>query len=401
MIGVLTLISLFSDHALADEPLTKRPGAGQNDKAYPSDEEIRGKMKKYLGVPYKRAGASKKGFDCSGFVKVIYDEVFGVPLPHQSSQQSLYPELVDISLDSLRTGDLVFFSTSGKKRAINHVGIYISDGKFIHAARSQGVVVSELKEPYWRPKIVGAKRLAGRDYPVEAERTALDPALFWGRQNAVFFRYEKRKAFSWGVAGFENQSARPFAGNELHRTEFDYAKGLHPSLISHFTAFRETLYSSDEEKGLAPRPGLIHPDRYEKTGAYAQGVRLAGDLRPFGGLSVTPSLSYLEYGPSINETMLPRLLAGLNFEYVSPSDGWSLSTAMRMPLSRYPSPLVDENRDEPSMDISLTYRQRLSNHLQLSLSGEKFIGFVPGLRDSSTRFDKDDEKLTLMLHFFY
>jgi murein DD-endopeptidase / murein LD-carboxypeptidase len=155
------LISLSFHHAFAKETTTKRLASGSNDKAPHPDELIQADMKKYLGVPYRRAGASKKGFDCSGFVKVVYNEIFGVELPHQSSQQSLASELVGISLDSLRTGDLVFFSTSGKNKAVNHVGIYLSDGKFIHAARSKGVVVSELNQPYWRSKIVGARRLAG------------------------------------------------------------------------------------------------------------------------------------------------------------------------------------------------------------------------------------------------
>jgi len=394
------LISPSFQHAFAKEATTKPLTSGLNGKAPLLDEEIQSNMKQYLGVPYKRAGASKMGFDCSGFVKIIYREVFGVDLPHQSSQQSLSSDLVGIPLDKLKTGDLIFFSTSGKNRPINHVGIYFSDGKFIHAARSRGVVVSELNEPYWRSKIVGAKRLVGLDQ-MQSERTALDLALFFDRENAVFFRYERNDFSLFTPSLFENQPIHPFATDELHRVEFDYARGIYPSLISHFTLFRETLLLSNEEKRFGYHPILGNPDHYEKTGPYAQGLRLAGKIAPLSGLSFTPSLSYLDYGPSIRENALPKLVAGLDFDLISSSDGWALSTAMRMSLSRYPSSLLDDGGDDPTMDISVTYRQRLSSRVQLSLSGEKFIGSFPGLKDSRSRPDSEDERLTLMLHFFY
>jgi hypothetical protein len=394
------LISLFSYHAFAKETPAKRLTAGLHEEAPPPDEEIQAGMKKYLGVPYKRAGASKKGFDCSGFVKVIYDEIFGINLPHQSSQQSLSPELVRISPDSLRTGDLVFFSTSGNKKAINHVGIYLSDGKFIHAARSRGVIVSELNVPYWRSKIVGARRLSGRDQ-LKPERNSLDLALFLDRQNALFLRYEKNAFSPYTTPLFENRPIHSFEGEELHRVEFEFIRGIHPSLISQFSVFRETLLFSDDEKRLANHPILGSPDFSESKGAYAQGLKLAGNIKPSASFSVTPSLSYFEYGPFVHESALPKLLGGLDFNLFSTSNGWSLSTAFRMPLSRYPAPLLRGRMDESIMDIALTYRQRLSNRIQLSLSGEKYFGFIPGLRDSHPHSDTDDEKLTLMLHFFY
>jgi hypothetical protein len=172
-------------------------------------------------------------------------------------------------------------------------------------------------------------------------------------------------------------------------------------LISHFSVFRETLFLLDEEKRLADRPILGSRGLYPETGAWAQGLRLAGDIRPFASLSVTPSLSYFEYGPSINDKALPKIIAGLHLDLSSSSDDWSLSTAIRVPLSRYASSVLNDDADEHAMDISLTYRQRLANRIQISLSGEKFIGLVPGLRDSLPRPDTDDQKLTLMLHFFY
>jgi probable lipoprotein NlpC len=394
------LISLPSNHAFANQIPAKRLATGLDEKAPRQDEVMQAGMKKYLGVPYKRAGASKKGFDCSGFVKVIYDEIFGVNLPHQSSQQSLSPELVGISLDSLRMGDLVFFSISGRNKAINHVGIYLSDGKFIHAGRSSGVVVSELNAPYWRSKVVGARRLADRN-PVNPERNFLDLALFFDRENAVSFRYERGSASPYQTPLFEINPLHPFKEEELHRVELELTSGIHPSLISRFTAFRESLFFGDDGDRLAHQPILGSPDGYENRSAFAQGLRVSGNLRPAANLSVTPSLSYFEYGPSVNEAALPKLVAGLQFDLSSASSGWSFSTDFRMPLSRYPQALLSGQADESFVDVVLTYRQRLSSSVHFSLSGEKHFGFIPALRDSQSRRDTEDQKLTLMLHFFY
>jgi hypothetical protein len=103
----------------------------------------------------------------------------------------------------------------------------------------------------------------------------------------------------------------------------------------------------------------------------------------------------------VNEAALPKLVAGLQFDLSSASSGWSFSTDFRMPLSRYPQALLGGQADESFVDVVLTYRQRLSSSVHFSLSGEKHFGFIPALRDSQSRRDTEDQKLTLMLHFFY
>ena len=83
-----------------------------------------------LGVPYKRGGTSEeKGFDCSGFVRYMYEKSVGLVLPRRAEEQAKVTE--EISRSELKPGDLVFFNTL--KRTFSHVGIYVGDGKFIHA----------------------------------------------------------------------------------------------------------------------------------------------------------------------------------------------------------------------------------------------------------------------------
>lgn len=110
----------------------------------------------YQGVRYSYGGFSSRGFDCSGFVKYVYQR-HGLNLPHNAAAQYGYGK--PVSKGELQPGDLVFFRT-GRSRGINHVGIYIGNGKFIHASSARGRVrIDSLNEGYYKSHFVGAKRL--------------------------------------------------------------------------------------------------------------------------------------------------------------------------------------------------------------------------------------------------
>jgi len=110
-----------------------------------------------LGVPYKRGGNSEeKGFDCSGFVRYMYEKSVGLVLPRRAEEQAKVTE--EISRSELKPGDLVFFNTL--KRTFSHVGIYVGDGKFIHAPRpGKAVRVDDMREAYWQQRFNGARRV--------------------------------------------------------------------------------------------------------------------------------------------------------------------------------------------------------------------------------------------------
>jgi len=102
-------------------------------------------MAAWKGTPYKYGGTTKKGTDCSGFVSTIYKEVYNKKLHRRS--RDMIKDVRIIRKSKLKTGDLIFFKTRGRK--ISHVGIYIADNKFIHAA-SKGVVVNNLDQAYYK-----------------------------------------------------------------------------------------------------------------------------------------------------------------------------------------------------------------------------------------------------------
>lgn len=113
---------------------------------------------KYLGTRYRYGGASpSRGFDCSGLVYYLLSR-HGIRAPHSAAE--LFRMGKPIARSALRPGDLVFFRNTAHRRGITHVGIYIGNGKFIHASSGRGrVTVSRLSDPYYAARYAGARRL--------------------------------------------------------------------------------------------------------------------------------------------------------------------------------------------------------------------------------------------------
>ena len=112
----------------------------------------------FLGVPYKRGGNSvETGFDCSGFVKAMYEQTIGLVLPRRANEQAAATQTIDKK--DLQPGDLVFFNTM--RRAFSHVGIYVGNGKFIHSPKPGAEVrVEDMGVNYWARRFDGARRVS-------------------------------------------------------------------------------------------------------------------------------------------------------------------------------------------------------------------------------------------------
>jgi len=119
-----------------------------------TEQRLRSAADRWRGVPYKYGGTTQRGVDCSALVRAVYKTSFQVPLPRSTNQQADVGSR--IARSALRPGDLVFFQTGWKQ---DHVGIYLSDGKFLHASTSAGVTVSRLDRSYWREHWWQARRL--------------------------------------------------------------------------------------------------------------------------------------------------------------------------------------------------------------------------------------------------
>lgn len=161
------------DKLLADKGLLTQIGQVRQSVSNKASELVVNAMG-FLGVPYKRGGNTvETGFDCSGFVRAIYEQSVGLLLPRRAEQQAAATQRIE--KNELQPGDLVFFNTM--RRAFSHVGIYVGDGKFIHSPKPGAEVrVESMGVSYWQRRFDGARRVQATGTPLpETERTAALP----------------------------------------------------------------------------------------------------------------------------------------------------------------------------------------------------------------------------------
>lgn len=145
------------DRFLADKGLLARIDQVRQSVSMKASELVVTAMG-FLGVPYRRGGNTvETGFDCSGFVKAMFEQTVGLILPRRAEQQAAATQKIERS--DLQPGDLVFFNTL--QRAFSHVGIYVGEGKFIHSPKPGAEVrVENMGLAYWNHRFDGARRVS-------------------------------------------------------------------------------------------------------------------------------------------------------------------------------------------------------------------------------------------------
>ena len=133
-------------------------GAGADKAEAATQTQLTNTAYKYIGVPYLYGGTTTKGLDCSGYTRLVFQQL-GISLNRTSAAQ--YSQGTAVSKSNLQVGDLVFYNTSGK--GVSHVGIYVGNNRFAHSATSTGVTVTSMSTSYWAKRYVGAKRIATFD----------------------------------------------------------------------------------------------------------------------------------------------------------------------------------------------------------------------------------------------
>lgn len=154
--------------AAVKQDTTKRMNSAAKARAAINQKEVakakekskpRGNLENYargwMGAKYVYGAASKTKTDCSGFVMQVYKGYYNIALDHSAAKMYKDSRGKSVSRGGLKEGDLVFF---GGLWRIDHVGIYLSGDRFIHASSSRGVMISPMHDKYWSPKYQGARR---------------------------------------------------------------------------------------------------------------------------------------------------------------------------------------------------------------------------------------------------
>lgn len=370
-------------------PKKETPASGKYVRPALQGDSLANEMLKHLGVKYRPGGSGPGGVDCSGFVGLVYRNTYGMELPHQSTSLYISSELQKIEMDELRTGDLLFFTSGRKGRRINHVGIYLSDGEFVHAASGKGVVVSSLDQPHWSARVAGARRVPEVE-PLKrkgaAEPTFEFASLSSGMEgpgSGTFLDYSE---------GFSDSDKGRFLGMDVGG-----------DLAFNLSLFRDSLLSLSGTGAEAEDPYLREIIPAEPPlSAYVQGVRLEKPIRPSDWLVVTPFLSYFNYDGRIDETGLPRRSMGVDVAFGSVKEGWKVSTGIKM-LSLIPARgLPEDERAAEGFDMSLAYSTRITDTMSISLIGERIKRYELDAPDISPQEkSQDDQRFSILFNFSY
>ncbi|WP_309244760.1 C40 family peptidase [Cohnella silvisoli] len=133
-----------------------------------ADSKLDQTVDKLIGIDYDYGGTTTSGFDCSGFTGYVFKKL-GMSLPRSSRDMFSWDEGKKVAKEDLRAGDLVFFNTNGS--GVSHVGIYVGNNKFAHAA-SKGVTITSLNESYYAKRYLGARRVMDTDM---YQKVAVEP----------------------------------------------------------------------------------------------------------------------------------------------------------------------------------------------------------------------------------
>lgn len=157
LISLVLLLSACSSRAPSPQPTYIPPVSSS---AYQGGaDDVLFRALGLVGTPYRYGGNTPEGgFDCSGLIGYVYRDAAGIRLPRSTRELSAM-RTPDVRRDALQSGDLVFFATNGG-RAVSHAGIYVGEGRFVHAPSTGGTVrLDSLDNVYWQRVYLDAKRV--------------------------------------------------------------------------------------------------------------------------------------------------------------------------------------------------------------------------------------------------
>jgi cell wall-associated NlpC family hydrolase len=308
-------------------------------------ESLEKRIGEFFGLRYRMGGQGRDGIDCSGLVQKVYSDVFGIELPRNTSEQSRLRSLESVTEEELKPGDLLFFGPKRKK--VNHVGMYLASGYFLHASRSQGVTISRVDERYWKSRWIFSKRVKGLETEYDSDQESeLERTL---EQDSAGFAFSEGP--SYDTAGFVEAGIRINDSLEF--------------LLSGFSMYRfekeapfQNLHSS----------AYLQEAQIDETGG---GFRLAAVLSPSDWFRVVPSVSRIE---GVEEGKIPngsRQQLGLETRMILPSSRIAVFMAAHADTLQDLERQLDFSPDWQSLDVMLGLHYRFSDAFGFSLWGTR------------------------------
>jgi len=370
-------------------------------------EYFQSQLDKYIGIPYRRGGSTEKGFDCSGFVRQVYSEFFGLDLPHQSGSQSSLPFMQKITKDDLITGDLVFFTTGKKHKKISHVGIYLSDGRFIHAAKG-GVTVSSLDSSYWKARFFVAKRAEKDDI-----WSRLEPGENLDSSSLVD---DINDSSSFSILNELTGNLSAFEGYPYYKDDSNdslsmgYEISWSASLANGSIVPKVSAFQDYYRPGQSSLNNIYLPVKNNEFNLSTVSNRSSDQGMSFAtafasnDISLTPSFGYLDTGYDLENKRLQRFTYGLDLEISPVNQPWLISFGMKFSDYAYSYNSTSNaglNEFRSPVNMSLTYLHQLGKSAYLSFTGQVVQRYEPASINGSLDQWKDDRRSLLLFNYKY
>lgn len=159
LIALAALLGACSSRAPAPAPVVRPVVSNAPSGFSPVAEDVLFRALGLVGTPYRWGGNTPdSGFDCSGLIAYVYRDAAGISLP-RSTREMIGMRAPNVGADALQTGDLIFFATNGGSQ-VSHAGIYVGEGRFVHAPATGGTVkLDTLSKAYWQKAYLSAKRV--------------------------------------------------------------------------------------------------------------------------------------------------------------------------------------------------------------------------------------------------
>jgi cell wall-associated NlpC family hydrolase len=159
LLSLVALLAACSSRAPAPAPVVQPRITYNQPEGSPLADDVLMRAIGLVGTPYRWGGNTPdSGFDCSGLIGYVYRDAAGISLP-RSTREMIVMRAPTVDINSLQSGDLVFFATGGGSQ-VSHAGIYVGEGRFVHAPRTGGTVrLDYLSNSYWSKAYLQAKRV--------------------------------------------------------------------------------------------------------------------------------------------------------------------------------------------------------------------------------------------------